>query len=70
MCIRDSRYTDNLVGLALRKRTIFLSRPVYVGFTVLDVSKLIMYDFHYRYAVAKYGNKKMVTASIVQRVSF
>ena len=31
-------------------------RQVYVGFTVLDVSKTIMYDFHYRYAVAKYGH--------------
>ena len=54
---RMIRYTDNLVGLALRNRTIFLSRPVYVGFTVLDVSKLIMYNFHYRYAVAKYGQR-------------
>ena len=53
---RMIRYTNDLVGLSLRKKSIVLSRPVYVGFTVLDVSKTIMYDFHYRYAVAKYGH--------------
>lgn len=53
---RMIRYTDDLVGLSLRYKSIVLSRPIYVGFTVLDISKTIMYNFHYRYAVAKYGN--------------
>ena len=54
---RMIRYTDDVVGLSLRHKSIVLSRPIYVGFTVLDVSKTIMYDFHYRYAVAKYGSR-------------
>ena len=52
---RMIRFTDDLAGLSLRKKSIVLSRPVYVGFAVLDISKSIMNDFHYRYAVAKYG---------------
>ena len=43
---RMIRYTNDLVGLSLRKKSIVLSRPVYVGFTVLDAvsyTHLIMY---------------------------
>lgn len=48
-------FTDELTGLCLRKVSITLSRPIYIGFAVLDISKLIMYKFHYNYSVAKYG---------------
>ena len=26
---------------------VTLNKPIYIGFTVLDVSKLLMFDFHY-----------------------
>ena len=31
-----------------------LNRPIFVGFTVLELSKLHMYDFHYNHMKAKY----------------
>lgn len=37
------------------KKSIVLSRPFYIGLTVLDINKRIMYDFDYRYAVSKHG---------------
>ena len=32
-----------------------MNRPVYTGFATLDLSKVLMYDFHYNHMLVKYG---------------
>jgi len=39
------------------KQTITLNKPISVSFTILDISKLIMYRFYYDYLKPKYGDK-------------
>jgi hypothetical protein len=48
-------YNSNVLGIELNKAIITLNRPIYVGFTILDRSKFIMYNFHYNYTKQKYG---------------
>jgi hypothetical protein len=38
------------------KKEVLLNKPIYVGFTVLDVSKLLIFDFHYNVMVKRYGS--------------
>ena len=46
--------TDCLTVIHSKVATLLLNRPIYVGFTVLDLSKLHMYDFHYNHIKVKY----------------
>ena len=40
-------FHENLISIERRKTTIKLNRPIYIGFCVLDLSKVLMYNFHY-----------------------
>ena len=50
-------FNENLVAVHKIKETLALNRPAYVGMCILDLSKTLMYDFHYNYIRQKYNNK-------------
>ncbi|XP_051157441.1 uncharacterized protein LOC127279246 [Leptopilina boulardi] len=52
-------FNENLVAVELRKMEVLMNKPLYVGLTVLDVSKTLIYDFHYDYMLKKYDEKKL-----------
>ena len=50
-------FNENLVAVHKIKETLTPNRPAYVGMCILDLSKTLMYDFHYSYTEKKYGDK-------------
>lgn len=50
---RFTIFTDSLVGVHIQKKLIELNKPVYLGQTILDDSKYLMYDFHYNFMLNK-----------------
>ena len=48
---------ENLVSVHMKKTSLTMNKPVYLGMCILDLSKTIMYDFHYNYIKPKYGEK-------------
>ena len=50
-------FNENLVAVHKIKETLTLNRPAYVGMCILDLSKTLMYDFHYKYIKDEYGDK-------------
>ena len=42
-------FDKNFVAFHEIKPVLMLNKPIYVGFTVLELSKWLMYDFHYNF---------------------
>ena len=49
-------FNENLVSVHMKKTSLTMNKPVYLGMCILDLSKIIMFDFHYNYIKPKYGN--------------
>ena len=45
---------DDLMACEMGKVKVVMNKPVYLGQAILDLSKLIMYEFHYDYMLPKY----------------
>ena len=46
----------DLMGCEMGQVKVVMNKPVYLGQAILDLSKIIMYEFHYDYMLPKYGN--------------
>ena len=53
MYVGKKEFTENLVAVHKIKGTLFLNRPADVGMCILDLSKTVIYDFHYNYIKKK-----------------
>ena len=51
----------NLVAIHKVKPVLLLNKSIYVGFYVLDLSKLLMYDWHYNYFIKEFGCRLLFT---------
>ena len=50
-------FSENLVAMHMKRTTLTFNKPVYLGLSILDLSKAIMYEFHYDYIKPKYNNR-------------
>ena len=50
-------FNENLVSVHMKKTSLLMNKPIYLGMCILDLSKIIMYDFHYNYIKSKYADK-------------
>ena len=50
----------------MKKSEIFMNKPIYLGLSILDLSKILRYEFWYDHVKPKYGEKSnMDTGSFV-----
>ena len=54
---RSTILDGNLIACHMKKTEVYFNKPIYVGQAILDLSKILMFDFHYNYIRKKYGDK-------------
>ena len=50
-------FTENLLAIEMNNTEILMNKPVYLGLSILELSKILMYEFWYDYIKLKYGGK-------------
>ena len=50
-------FTESLLAIEMKKTQTLMTKPVYLGLSVLEFSKILMYEFWYDYLKPKYGEK-------------
>ena len=55
-CLAFEIFSEHIAAVELQKIRCEINKPTYVGFTVLELSKLLMYGFHYDFVLPRYKN--------------
>ena len=45
--------SENLLATEIKKSQILMNKPIYLGLSILDLSKIVMYEFWYDYLNTK-----------------
>ena len=51
------RFSENLLAREMKKTKVKMNKPVYLGMSILDISKTLMYKFWYDYIKPKYEDR-------------
>ena len=54
-------FDENLIAVHMKKTKLYFNKPVYLGMSILDLSKSLMHDFHYNYIKTKYKDNAKIT---------
>ena len=50
-------FSENSMVIEMKKTKVKMNKPVYLGMSILDISKTLMYEFWYEYIKPKYQDK-------------
>ena len=50
-------FSDHLMAIEIKKTRVKMTKPLYLGMPILNISKILMYEFWYDYINTKYGDR-------------
>ena len=59
--ISQKIFSKNFVAIHKIKPVLVLNKPIYLEFSILDLSKYLMYRFHYEYIKNKFDARLLLT---------
>ena len=51
------KFSDHLMAIEMKKTKVKMTKPIYLGLSILDISKTLMYKFWYDYIKPKYEDR-------------
>ena len=60
-CVNWKVFENNSAAIHEKKISLTLNKPIYVGFTVLEISESEMYSFHYNFMIGKFSARLLFT---------
>ena len=65
-------FSENLLANEIKKTKVKMNKPVYLSFSILEISKTLIYELWYDYMKSKYGDNVklcyMVTDSFIMHI--
>ena len=50
-------FSENVMAIEMKKTKVKMNKPIYLGMSILDISKTLMYEFWYDYIKPKYQDR-------------
>ena len=63
-------FDNNLVAINKSKLALKLNKPAYIEMCILELSKVLRYEFHYDYFKSKYDNKSKLSFTDTDRLMY
>ena len=63
-------FDNDLVAIRKSKVTLTLNKPAYIGMCILEISKVLVYEFHYDYFKNKYGTNSRLLFTDTDRLLY
>ena len=51
------KFSNHSMAIEMKKRRVKMNIPLYPGMSILDISKILTYEFWYNYIIPRYGKK-------------
>ena len=64
-------FSENLLAIEMKKMKVKMNKPVYLGLSILEISKTLMYEFWHDYIKRKYQDNAKLLISLIlkQKIS-
>ena len=54
------KFSEHLMAIEMKKIRAKMTKPLYLGMSILDISKILMYEFWYDYIRSKYEGRTKI----------
>ena len=51
------KFCNHLMAIEMKKTRVKMTKPLYLGMSIFDISKILIYEFRHNYIILKYGDR-------------